>query len=467
MIKRQTGLYETFDRKEAGTRTTTFCPGCGHGIIHKLIGEAMADLGMGENTVFVSPVGCAAFCFYYFDCGNVAGPHGRASAVATGVARALPDKYVIAYQGDGDLGAIGFNNAFQAANRGEHFACFFINNSIYAMTGGQMAPTTLPGQKTLTTPFGRDVVGAGYPLRICEVLDQLDAPVYIERVSVADTKRIMQAKKAIRKALEIQKEGKGYAFVEILSPCPTNFHLDPLKAADFVTNEMEKVYPLKCLRDKSAEPAPKRMEVPRKTIEELLGEADEGKEQHHDPSFKEKSFKFSGFGGQGILSLGLVVAEAAGRAGRYVSWFPSYGPEQRGGYASCSVVISGKEVGSPTVDSPDVLVVMSQPALDKFLPTVPKGGVVLYDSSLKVSGSVPAGAKALSFPASKIAADNGVPKAANTAFLGALTMLGLHGLDESDIIAALDHSFAAKPVLIEKNHRVFEAAKAWAKENLK
>ncbi|MCE5296797.1 MAG: thiamine pyrophosphate-dependent enzyme, partial [Euryarchaeota archaeon] len=178
MIKKQTGLYETFDRKEPGTRTTTFCPGCGHGIIHKLIGEAMADLGIGENTVFVSPVGCAAFCFYYFDCGNVAGPHGRASAVATGVTRALPDKVVISYQGDGDLGAIGFNNAFQAANRGEHFACFFINNSIYAMTGGQMAPTTLPGQKTVTTPFGRDVVRTGYPLKICEVLDQLEAPVY-------------------------------------------------------------------------------------------------------------------------------------------------------------------------------------------------------------------------------------------------------------------------------------------------
>ena len=224
-IKRATGFYERFERKD-GTKTTTYCAGCGHGIIQKLIAEAMADLGVQDRTVFVSPVGCAAFCFYYFDCGNVAGPHGRASAVATGVTRSLKDKVVIAYQGDGDMGAIGFNNAFQAANRGEHFAAFCVNNSIFAMTGGQMAPTTLPGQKTTTTPFGRDVAATGFPLRMCEVFAQLEAPVFIERVSVADTKRIMQAKKAIRKALEVQRDGKGYAFVEILAPCPTNWRME-------------------------------------------------------------------------------------------------------------------------------------------------------------------------------------------------------------------------------------------------
>ncbi|QLH74525.1 MAG: 2-oxoacid:acceptor oxidoreductase family protein [Methanomassiliicoccales archaeon] len=466
MIKRQTGLYEHFERKEPGTRTTTFCPGCGHGIIHKLIGEAIADLGLADRTVFVSPVGCAAFCYYYFDCGNVAGPHGRASAVATGISRSLPGKVVIAYQGDGDLGAIGFNNAFQAASRGEHFACFFVNNSIYAMTGGQMAPTTLPGQRTTTTPFGRDVVAAGYPLKVCEVLDQLEAPVYIERVSVADTKRIMQARKAIRKALEVQRDGKGYAFVEILSPCPTNWRMDALRSAEFVTEEMEKVFPLKCFRDRSEMPAPERMKVPRKSIAELIGPSEEGMDQRPDQSFKEKSLKFSGFGGQGILSLGLVIAEAAGRSGRYVSWFPSYGPEQRGGYASCSVVISGTEVGSPTVDSPDVLVVMSQPALDRFLPTMKEGGVLLHESGLSVPDAVPSGVKVYSFPAAKIAADNGVPKAQNTAFLGALTALGLHSIEEEHILSALDNSFSAKPSLIEKNRKVYEAAKAWTATNL-
>ncbi len=465
MIRKAKGFYETFDRKEPGTRATHYCPGCGHGIIHKLIGEAMSELGIQDRTVFVSPVGCAAFCFHYFDCGNVAGPHGRASAVATGVARSLPGKVVISYQGDGDLGAIGFNNAFQAANRGEHFACFFVNNSIYAMTGGQMAPTTMLGQKTTTTPFGRDPVKEGYPLKICEVLNQLDAPVFIERVSVSDTKHIMQAKKAVRKALEIQRDGKGYAFVEFLSPCPTNWRMDPVTSAQFVNEQMEKVFPLGNFRDRSAEPAPVANPVPKMTVEGLLGNGHAGGSAKVDPDFKERKFKFSGFGGQGVLSLGLVVAEAAGASGRFVSWLPSYGPEQRGGYASCSVVVSGKEVGSPTVDSPDVLVAMSQQAAEKFAMTVPRGGVVIYEASLP-EPRVKEGVRVLSFPASRIAAEAGTPKAANTALLGALTALGLHGLPEEKVLQALDASFAAKPALVERNRKVYQAAFAWAKSNL-
>ena len=465
MIKRAQGFYDTFDRKD-GSRTTTFCAGCGHGIIHKLIGEAIAELGLQDRAVFVSPVGCAAFCYYYFDCGNVAGPHGRASAVATGLSRVLPDKVVIAYQGDGDLGAIGFNNAFQAANRGEHFACFFVNNSIYAMTGGQMAPTTLPGQRTTTTPFGRDVVRTGYPLRVCEVFAQLEAPVYIERVSVSDTKHIMQAKKAVRKALEIQRDGKGYAFVEFLSPCPTNWRMDPLKAADFVTQEMEKVFPLGCYRDRSAEPGAKPVPIPTKDIGSLLRASEGGIEPRPDPAFKERRFKFSGFGGQGVLSLGLVVAEAAGKAGRYVSWFPSYGPEQRGGAASCSVVMGGKEIGSPTVDSPHVLVAMNQPSLERFLPTVANGGVAVYDASIPLTVKAPEGVRTIAFPAIKVAGEAGVPKAANTALLGALVQLGLIDIPEDVILASLDESFAEKPALVEKNRKVYAAAKAWAAANL-
>jgi len=464
MIKRATGFNETFDRREKGIRATHYCPGCGHGIINKLIAEAMADLGIQDRTVFVSPVGCAAFCYYYFDCGNVAGPHGRASAVATGLSRALPESVVISYQGDGDLGAIGFNNAFQAANRGEHFACFFVNNSIYAMTGGQMAPTTMIGQKTTTTPFGRDAAKEGYPLKICEVLDQLHAPVYIERVSVADIKRIMQAKKAVRKALEIQRDGKGYAFVEFLSPCPTNWRMDPVTAAQFVTENMEKVFPLGCLRDRSTEDAPVPNQIPQLTLSQLFGEEQEGKAAEIDPTFKEKSFKFSGFGGQGVLSLGLVIAEAAGRAGRFVSWLPSYGPEQRGGYASCSVVVSGHEVGSPTVDDPDVLVVMSQQALEKYYHTVRPGGVMIYEASLP-HPEPRDGVRVLAFPASKIAAENGTPKAANTALLGALTAMDLHGLPEEQVLAALDASFAAKPKLVERNRKVYQVAFEWTKNN--
>jgi 2-oxoisovalerate ferredoxin oxidoreductase beta subunit len=465
MIRKATGFYDTFDRREKDTRATHYCPGCGHGIIHKLIAEAMAELGIQDRTVFVSPVGCAAFCFYYFDCGHIAGPHGRASALATGISRVLPESVVISYQGDGDLGAIGFNNAFQAANRGDRFACFFVNNSLYAMTGGQMAPTTMLGQRTTTTPFGRDASKEGYPLLVCELLDRLQAPVYIERVSVADTKRINKARKAVRKALEIQRDGKGYAFVEFLSPCPTNWRMDPVAAARYTIEEMERTFPLGCFRDRSEQEAPSPNPVPRTTIAELFGDGEGGEVAKVDPSFGERRFKFSGFGGQGVLSLGLVMARAAGHAGRFVSWLPSYGPEQRGGYASCSVVVSGKEVGSPTVDRPDVLVAMSQPAAERYAGTVLPGGTMLYEASLP-RPNVEEGVRLLAFPAMRIALESGTPKAANTALLGAMSALGLHGLPEEKVLEALDDSFSSKPHLVERNRKVYRAACDWAKDNL-
>jgi 2-oxoisovalerate ferredoxin oxidoreductase beta subunit len=465
MIKKAEGFYEHFLRKDGSkTKATHYCAGCGHGIIHKLIAEALADFGIQDETVFVSPVGCGAFCYYYFDCGNVAAAHGRASAVATGISRALPGKVVIAYQGDGDLGAIGFNNAFQAANRGEKFVCFFVNNAIYGMTGGQMAPTSLPGQITATSPAGRDVATDGYPLQVCEVLNQLVAPVFIERVSVADTKRILAARKAIRKAIEIQKEGKGYAFVEILSPCPTNMKISAVDAAKFTIESMEKVFPLGNFRDKSAEAALLPNSIPVKPLSELVGAG--SSEKIDTGLFAEKEFKFSGFGGQGILSLGLVLANAGSTAGKNVSWFPSYGPEQRGGTASCSVVLSGKAIGSPTVDRPDVLVAMNQPSLEKFAPTVKDGGVIIYDAQVPVEFDLPKNVKAYAFPAAEIATSKGVPRAANTALLGALISLDLIGLPEETVLAALKESFSAKPRLIPKNIEIVETAKAWMRDNL-
>ena len=464
MIKRAQGFYPTFERKDGG-RTTHYCAGCGHGIIQKLIAEAMAEMGMQDDTVFVSPVGCAAFCYYYLDCGNVAAPHGRASAVATGLSRVLPDKCIIAYQGDGDLGAIGFNNAFQAANRGEHFALFFVNNALYAMTGGQMAPTTLPDQKTTTSPRGRDISEMGSPLKVCEIFNQLDAPRFIERVSVADTKRIMQAKKAIRRALEIQKEKKGFAFVEILSPCPTNMRADSVQAADFVTEQMEAVYPLGRFRDldraMQSHYAPGSLEV-----RDLVKPDEGGIAAVLDTGFPEWRMKFSGFGGQGVLSLGLVIAKAASQSGRFVSWFPSYGPEQRGGSASCAVVLSGKEVGSPVIDSPHVLVAMNQPSWERFLPTVAEGGVALCDSSVSSDSLPPKDVRVIRFPAKDLATDCGVPKAANTAFLGALQALGLMNVDERSLLAALDESFANKPKLVEMNRKVYLTAQEWVRQNI-
>lgn len=465
MNKKAQGFYEHFTRKDGSkTKATHYCGGCGHGIIHKLIAEAIADFGIQDETVFVSPVGCGAFCYYYFDCGNVAAPHGRASAVATGISRALPGKTVIAYQGDGDLGAIGFNNAFQAANRGENFVCFFINNAIYGMTGGQMAPTTLAGQRTVTSPAGRDVATDGYPLKVCEVLNQLQAPVFIERVSVADTKRIMKARKAIRKAIEIQRDNKGYAFVEILSPCPTNMKISAVEAAKFTIEQMEPVFPLGNLRDRCEEQPLMPQEIPLKPLAELAGGTDARVSE--EGNFAERGFKFCGFGGQGILSLGLVLANAGSNLGKNVSWLPSYGPEQRGGTASCSVVISGNEIGSPTVDVPDVLVAMNQPSLEKFASTVKEGGVIIYDSMIPVKIELPQNVTSYAFPAAQIATDGGVPKAANTALLGALVALNLIGLEEEGVINALVDSFATKPKLVPKNREIFEIAKTWIKENI-
>jgi 2-oxoisovalerate ferredoxin oxidoreductase beta subunit len=304
----------------------------------------------------------------------------------------------------------------------------------------------------------------GYPLQVCEVFNQLVAPVFIERVSVADTKRILAARKAIRKAIEIQKEGKGYAFVEILSPCPTNMKISAVDAAKFTIESMEKVFPLGNFRDKSAEAALLPNSIPVKSLTELVGAG--SSEKIDTGLFAEKEFKFSGFGGQGILSLGLVLANAGSTAGKNVSWFPSYGPEQRGGTASCSVVLSGKAIGSPTVDSPDVLVAMNQPSLEKFAPTVKDGGVIIYDAQVPVEFDLPKNVKVYAFPAAEIATSKGVPRAANTALLGALISLDLIGLPEETVLTALKESFAAKPKLIPKNIEIVETAKAWMRDNL-
>jgi len=466
--KKTVGMYDVFSRSGKQTRATHYCAGCGHGIIHKLITEAMVELGIQDRTVIVNPIGCAVFGYYYWDCGNVGAAHGRAPAIGTAINRTRRDAVVISYQGDGDLGAIGFNNTFQAASRGEHMAVFFVNNAIYGMTGGQMAPTTLVGMKTTTSPFGRDPLTAGYPLHVCEVLNQLKAPVYIERVSVADTKRIMQAKRAVRKALEIQRDGKGYAFVELISPCPTNLGIDPLKAAAFCADEMEKEYPLGCVRDESAT-AGLRPPVPVTPTVEAFFEASE---QHQAPmaeideKARELRLKFTGFGGQGILSLGVCVAEAARLEKRFATWFPSYGPEQRGGSAACSVVISGKPIGSPSVDHPDVLVCMNQPSYERFVRDVRPGSTVIVDATVPLMEKVPDGVRVVPMPAIDLSIKMGVPKAANTMMLAALMKLGVTGLKNEHLLSALDASFKKKPALVEKNRLLLDEAQAWMEKNL-
>ncbi len=230
-----------------------YCPGCTHGIIHKLVAEVIEELGVEGQTIGVAPVGCAVMAYDYFACDMVEAPHGRAPAVATGIKRVHPQNVVFTYQGDGDLAAIGTAETVHAATRGENITIIFVNNAIYGMTGGQMAPTTMPGQVTQTSPYGRDPHAAGYPVRICEMLSTLDGVAYAERVTVESIPNIRKAKAAIKKAFTAQIEKKGFSIVEVLSTCPTNWGLTPVEALDWLRTNMIPYYPLGVYKDKTAE----------------------------------------------------------------------------------------------------------------------------------------------------------------------------------------------------------------------
>jgi 2-oxoglutarate ferredoxin oxidoreductase subunit beta len=221
-----------------------YCPGCTHGIIHRLVAEAIESLGLQERAIGVAPVGCAVFAYDYFNCDMYEAAHGRAPAVATGAKRVHPDNIVFTYQGDGDLASIGAAEIVHAAARGENITVIFVNNAIYGMTGGQMAPTTLIGQKSTTSPLGRDAKVNGYPIRVSEMLSTLDGPALIERVSTHDVKHVMAAGKAIKKAFQYQMEGRGFTMIEVLSTCPTNWGLTPVEALKWLEEKMIPQYPL-------------------------------------------------------------------------------------------------------------------------------------------------------------------------------------------------------------------------------
>lgn len=230
-----------------------YCPGCTHGIIHRLVAESLEELGVGQKAIGVAPVGCAVFAYNYFNCDMHEAAHGRAPAVATGIKRARPENVVFTYQGDGDLASIGTAEIVHAATRGEKFTTIFVNNAIYGMTGGQMAPTTLPGQVTTTSPYGRDTNHCGYPVRVSEMLATLKGAYYIERVSVNNVKNVVAVKKAIKKAFEYQLEGKGFCLVEVLSTCPTNWGLTPIEALKWLDENMIPYYPLGVYKDEGAQ----------------------------------------------------------------------------------------------------------------------------------------------------------------------------------------------------------------------
>lgn len=228
-----------------------YCPGCTHGIIHRLVAEAIDELGIEGKTVGVAPVGCAVMAYDYFACDMVEAAHGRAPAVATGLKRAMPENIIFTYQGDGDLASIGMAETVHAATRNENITIIFVNNAIYGMTGGQMAPTSLPGQVTQTSPYGRDVATVGLPIRVSELLSALDAPYYIERVAVNNVKNVKAAKKAIKRAFENQVQGKGFSLIEVVSSCPTNWGMTPEKALEWVQDAMIPYYPLGVYKDRS------------------------------------------------------------------------------------------------------------------------------------------------------------------------------------------------------------------------
>jgi 2-oxoisovalerate ferredoxin oxidoreductase beta subunit len=441
-------FYDNYDRKAELQQQTHYCPGCGHGVAHKLIAEALTELGLQDRAVLVSPVGCSVFAYYYFDVGNVQAAHGRASAVATAMKRSHPEAIVMSYQGDGDLAAIGTAEIVHAANRGENICVFFVNNSIYGMTGGQMAPTTLMGQTSTTSPWGRRANNEGLPLHMAEMLASLETPTYIERVALCDMKNIMKAKKAIKKALEIQKKGGGFSLVEILSPCPTILKMDPLVARKWVGETLMKTFPLGVFRDRKPE-LPESPQIPVKTVAQALGVDDcEGAEaaplrRHHT---REITAKFAGFGGQGILLMGQLLAEMGLREQMEVSWLPSYGPEMRSGSAHCHVTLSHERIGSPLISRPDVLVAMNELSLRKFASGVVSGGLILYNADKLPADVKVAHARAICIPVSEMADQLGSAKVANVIMLGAL-LEETGCLPTDTAIDVLEHTVKNKKLL--------------------
>ena len=244
-------MTKVFERPKSLTDAKfTYCPGCSHGVITRMIGQTLDELGITDRTVGIAPVGCSVFAYLWYRADSVQVPHGRACAVATGIKRANPDSIVFSYQGDGDFASIGTAESIHAANRGENITVIFINNQIYGMTGGEMAPTTLVGQRTATTPDGRDPSLFGHPIRFSEMIAQLEAPVYVTRQAVFDTRHIMHTSRAIKKAFQNQVDGKGYSLVEILTTCPTNWRMTPVQSNEHVANVVTEVFPLGDLVDR-------------------------------------------------------------------------------------------------------------------------------------------------------------------------------------------------------------------------
>ncbi len=434
ILRKPETFYDTYTRNpSADKKMPHYCPGCGHGNVHKMIAEALEDFQIADRTIFVSPVGCSVFAYYYFATGNIQAAHGRAPAVATGVKRAHPNSIVISYQGDGDLAAIGTAEIIHAANRGEVMTVFFVNNAIYGMTGGQMAPTTLVGQRTTTSPRGRKPSNEGFPVKVAELISQLQAPVYIERVSLHDNKHRAKARLAIRKSLKNQVDNLGFSLVEILSPCPSGWKMDPVDSMKWMEEAMLEQFPVGVYRDHTAEVEPYEMDDINPDNDELLKLLDISTESglYFAPrdipeTYRNPEVKVAGFGGQGVLLLGAALAQAGMLENYHVSWLPSYGPEMRGGTANCHVNIREIEVGSPMVSNPTVLIALNRPSMEKFESELRPGGLLIYDTSLIDVEPKRKDIETLAIPATKMADELGNTRVANMLVIGAY--IGYTGL---------------------------------------
>jgi 2-oxoisovalerate ferredoxin oxidoreductase beta subunit len=376
--------------------------------------------------IFCSPVGCSVFAYYYFDVGNVQCAHGRAPAVASAIRRTHSDAVVISYQGDGDLAGIGLSHILHAANRGENITVIFVNNAIYGMTGGQMAPTTPLGWRTLTSPGGRSARNDGYPINLAELVARLHAPVFVERVSLAEPAKVMKARRAIREALQCQIEGKGFSFVEVLSPCPINWKMSATEARRWMVESMEPLFPLGNFKRAAPEdslPDKPARAVTDEKIREILGLEEGLSGPTQARKISDQHVKIAGFGGQGVISAGILLAQCAVAEGYETTWLPSYGPEMRGGTANSSVNISNAPVGSPIVAHPNVLFACNQPSLDAYESAVVSAGTILVNTSLVERKVQRPDVRALYLPAADIADRIGLRAVVNVVLLAAYSAI--------------------------------------------
>ncbi len=469
-------FFKHFDRHAQGKglkgASTHYCPGCGHGLAHKYLAEAIDELGISDRTIMISPVGCSVFLYYYFDTGNSQAAHGRAPAVGLGHKLANPNSIIVSYQGDGDLASIGIAEIMFAAQLGIPITVVFINNAIYGMTGGQMAPTTLLGQKSTTSPYGRSRF-EGLPSKMAETIATFDAPIYVERVALFDLKTRKKAKKAIKKALQLQTEGRGFSFVEVLAECPTHLKLTPLETIEWVKENMVPVYPLGVYKDEAPEPWFKPVErifEPEAVLDlvEASSEAPErfckGFPAHLDPA--DVSLKLAGSGGDGAQTAAMLIAKAAINEGFDATHIPSYGPESRGGTSYADVHVAEEEVLNPSSPEPKVLVAFNAPSLHKFGPMVVENGIIIYDPGvITETPDVKPGVMMHPVPCTEIALSLGKAVVKNVVALGAL-QAATDLLTEETFLQAIRSALKEKCALIPMNEEAFRWGVKAVKEGI-